>query len=108
MMVYKLKIGENIMKSTKNIEVKASVRFKGPLAAHIKECTGANGLFDNISDYLKTLVRRDFVCKPSLEDHLSAVWETLLPGAMANESEFEAVTLAEIQTLGRKQAGLKS
>lgn len=95
------------MSNTKIInEVKASVRFKGQLAAHIKECTGENGLFDSISDYLKTLVRRDFVGKPGFEDHLSEVWQTLLPGAMADESEFEAVTLADIQTLGRKKAGL--
>lgn len=98
---------KTITTGMENVEVKASVRFKGPLAAHIKECTGANGLFDNISDYLKSLVRKDFVGNPGLEDHLNAVWETLLPGAMADESEFKEVTLAEIQNLGRKKAGLK-
>lgn len=84
-------------------EVKASVRFSGQLAEHIKKRTGNGGLFENTSEYLRSLVREDLSAKQGFEKHLEEIWQVLLPGAQADEKEFIPVTASHIKALGRKK-----
>lgn len=87
-------------------ELKISVRLKGKLAGHVKKCTEQDGLFDNKGEYIRYLIRKDLSSESAKEDQLDIIWEHLLPGASADESAFEPVSLAQIQRRGREKATL--
>ena len=80
----------------KNESKRLQVLMPPSLMRHIEKRVGLTGLYANASDYLRDLVRRDAQAEPGLQQHLDAVWEILMPGAMAAESEITPYTLEEI------------
>ncbi len=66
------------------------------LMQHIEKQIGPNGMYANAGEFLRDLVRKDAYSEPSLHRHLDAVWEALIPGAMAQESEFKPLKLNDI------------
>ena len=40
-------------------EARINVRVKGPMAAHLESVIGPNGLYENQSEYIRDLIRRD-------------------------------------------------
>jgi len=66
------------------------------LMQHIEKRIGPDGMYANAGEFLRDLVRKDAQREPSLQNHLDAVWDVLLPGAMAQESEFKPLNLQDI------------
>lgn len=72
------------------------VHMPESLMQHIEKRTGPEGVYANASEFLRDLVRKDAQQEPSLEQHLDAVWQILMPGAIADESEFKPLNLNQI------------
>ena len=70
-----------------------NVRVTGDLRNHLQQQIGLFGLYENASEYIRDLIRRD------LKDH-KAAWEWLRqelePGLRADESQFIKVTAADV------------
>ena len=64
-----------------------NVRFTGELQRFIQERTGDSGLYSSASEYIRDLVRRDYLREEQRKWH----WlrNELRPGMEASESEFE-------------------
>ena len=90
-------------KQKNNEEIRVHVRMSGRLAHQITQRTGSGGLYENTGEYIRALVRKDIESAATLEDHLDIVWKHILPGFLADESEFKPVTLKEIQKRGRQK-----
>lgn len=63
-----------------------TVRLSGPLRRFIDKRSGENGLYENASEYLRDLVRRDFEKEEARK--WSALIEELKPALAADESEY--------------------
>lgn len=63
-----------------------NVRFTGELQRFIQERTGDSGLYSSASEYIRDLVRRDYLREEQRKWH----WlrKELRPGMEASESEF--------------------
>jgi putative addiction module CopG family antidote len=70
-----------------------NVRVTGDLRNHLKQQISQFGLYENASEYIRDLIRRD------LKDR-KAAWEWLRqelePGLRANENQFIKVTAADV------------
>jgi Arc/MetJ-type ribon-helix-helix transcriptional regulator len=70
-----------------------NVRVTGDLRNHLQQQIGRFGLYENASEYIRDLIRRD------LKDR-KAAWEWLRqelePGLRADESQFIKVTAADV------------
>jgi len=70
-----------------------NVRVTGDLRNHLQQQIGLFGLYENASEYIRDLIRRD------LKDR-KAAWEWLRqelePGLRADESQFIKVTAADV------------
>lgn len=69
------------------------VRVTGKLQDHIRQQTGENGLYDNASEYIRALIRRDIQNNDEAWDWLKRHIE---PGLRADESEFVGVTAEDV------------
>jgi Arc/MetJ-type ribon-helix-helix transcriptional regulator len=70
-----------------------NVRVVGELRQHVMQQIGEQGLYDNASEYIRDLIRKDLTDK-------QASWEWLRkhlePAMRADASEFVAVTAADV------------
>ncbi|MFM7928663.1 MAG: type II toxin-antitoxin system ParD family antitoxin, partial [Pirellula sp.] len=64
-----------------------NVRFSGELQRFIQERTGDQGIYSSASEYIRDLVRRDYL----EEEQRKQVWlrQELFRGLKAQQSEFE-------------------
>jgi putative addiction module CopG family antidote len=76
------------------------VRVGGPLQAHIRQQIGESGLYENASEYIRALIRKDL----QSQDH---AWEWLRkqlePALRADESEFKAVSAEDVIRRNQKK-----
>jgi len=70
-----------------------NVRIKGELQTHLQQQIGAHGLYENASEYIRSLIRSDLK-----SDHEAWSWlkKELEPALRANESEFLAVSAQDV------------
>ena len=70
-----------------------NVRIKGELKTHLQQQIGENGLYENASEYIRSLIRKD------LKNHKEA-WDWLKkeiePALRADENEFIAVSAQDV------------
>lgn len=69
------------------------VRVNGRLQDHIRQQTGDSGLYENASEYIRALIRRDIQNSDEAWDWLQRHLE---PGLRADESEFIEVTAEDV------------
>jgi putative addiction module CopG family antidote len=69
------------------------VRVGGLLQAHLQQQIGENGLYENASEYIRALIRRDLQTRNEAWDWLKSQLE---PGLRAGESEFQAVSAQDV------------
>lgn len=69
------------------------VRIGGRLQDHLQRQVGENGLYENASEYVRALIRRDLESKTEswdwLKDHLE-------DGLRAEEASFKSVTANDV------------
>lgn len=76
------------------------VRVNGKLQDHIRQQTGENGLYENASEYIRALIRRDIQNNDEAWDWLKSHLE---PGMRAEESEFVAVSAEDVIRRNKKR-----
>ncbi|MEC5317577.1 hypothetical protein VSX61_01275 [Brenneria populi subsp. brevivirga] len=77
-----------------------TVRLKGPLSDFVAANVGENGAYDNVSEYIRDLIRRD---KERVEAEAFARLKAELANAFAApESSYVSLTAADI--IARNQA----
>ncbi|MGI2031456.1 ribbon-helix-helix domain-containing protein [Rhizobium panacihumi] len=69
------------------------VRVAGRLQDHIRQQTGENGLYDNASEYIRSLIRKDIQNSDDAWDWLK---QHLEPGLRADEGEFREVSAEDV------------
>lgn len=80
---------------------RVQVRLPDTLMRQVELRTGPHGLYADSSDYIRDLIRKDLQSEPSFDDHLAVIWQHLLPGSLANESEFISTSREEAKASGR-------
>lgn len=70
-----------------------NVRVKGELQTHMQQQIGVKGLYENASEYIRALIRRDLKNSAEAWDVLK---KHLEPGLRADESEFVAVSAQDV------------
>jgi len=70
-----------------------NVRIKGELQNHLQQQVGKHGLYENASEYIRALIRKDLKSR-------SASWEWLMrelePALRADEGAFVMVTAEDV------------
>lgn len=69
------------------------VRVGGQLHAHLQQQIGENGLYENASEYIRALIRRDLQTRNEAWDWLKRQLE---PGMRADESKFKTVSAEDV------------
>ncbi len=77
-----------------------NVRIGGNLRTHLDQQIGTNGLYENASEYIRDLIRRDL---SSQKDAWRWLKQKLEPGLRADESEFTKISKEEIIARARKR-----
>jgi Arc/MetJ-type ribon-helix-helix transcriptional regulator len=77
-----------------------NVRISGELRRHLLRQTDAHGLYENASEYVRDLIRRDLK-----EQREAADWLTreLQPALTANSKDYIAVTAEEVIKRNRRR-----
>ncbi|NRA88905.1 MAG: transcriptional regulator [Rhizobiales bacterium] len=70
-----------------------NIRVRGELQAHLQQQIGDNGLYDNASEYIRALIRRDL--KTSAESW-SWLKTHLEPALRADENEYRTVSAQDV------------
>ncbi len=92
-------MGETQTESQKASRVQ--VRLPDTLMRQVELRTGPHGLYADSSDYIRDLIRKDLQSEPGFDDHLAIIWQHLLPGSLADESEFVPTSREEAKANGR-------
>jgi antitoxin ParD1/3/4 len=69
------------------------VRVTGTLQAHVQQQIGQDGLYENASEYIRDLIRRDLQTRSEAWDWLR---KSLEPAMRAEESEYGAVSADDV------------
>lgn len=69
------------------------VKVSGALQDHIQQQIGDEGLYENASEYIRALIRRDL---QSRDEAWDALQRELAPAMRANNSEFIAVSAEDV------------
>jgi putative addiction module CopG family antidote len=69
------------------------VKVNGQLQDHIQQQIGDDGLYENASEYIRTLIRRDLQSREQAWDTLQ---KELAPAMRAADSEFVAVSAEDV------------
>lgn len=80
---------------------RVQVRLPDTLMRQVELRTGPHGLYADSSDYIRDLIRKDLQSEPSFDDHFAVIWQHLLPGSLADESEFIPTSREEAKASGR-------
>ncbi len=78
-----------------------NVRISGKLRKFIEQQTGSDGLYESASEYVRDLVRQDYMRRE--EQKWSWLREQLLPAMNADESDFVAFDADEIIHTAKKE-----
>ncbi len=70
-----------------------NVRVTGELKKHLAQQTGPSGLYDNASEYVRSLIRRDLKNQCETWDWLARKLE---PALRADDSSYVAVTADDV------------
>jgi Arc/MetJ-type ribon-helix-helix transcriptional regulator len=76
------------------------VKVGGQLQAHVEQQTGEDGLYENVSEYIRDLIRRDLQTRDEAWDVLQ---KELSPAMRADDSEFVAVTAEDVIRRNRRR-----
>jgi Arc/MetJ-type ribon-helix-helix transcriptional regulator len=74
------------------------VKVSGALQDHIQQQIGDDGLYENASEYIRALIRRDLQTRDEAWD---ALQKELAPAMRADDSEFVAVSAVDV--IGRNK-----
>lgn len=77
------------------------VRVGGPLQAHIQQQIGENGLYENASEYIRALIRKDL---QGQDEAWAWLRRQLEPALRADESEFKAVSADDVIRRNQNQS----
>jgi antitoxin ParD1/3/4 len=69
------------------------VKVGGALQTHIQQQIGEDGLYENASEYIRALIRRDL---QSREEAWETLQKELSPGMRADDSEFVSVSAEDV------------
>ncbi|WP_037154618.1 ribbon-helix-helix domain-containing protein [Rhizobium freirei] len=69
------------------------VKVKGPLQDHLQQQIGEDGLYENASEYIRALIRRDLQTK---NEAWEALCRELSPALRADDSEFVVVSVDDV------------
>lgn len=69
------------------------VKVSGALQDHIQQQIGDEGLYENASEYIRALIRRDLHTR---DEAWEALQRELAPAMRADDSEFVAVTADDV------------
>ncbi|OHV79501.1 transcriptional regulator [Rhizobium sp. LCM 4573] len=69
------------------------VRVSGQLEAHLQQQIGEDGLYENASEYIRALIRRDLQTR---EEAWETLQKELAPAMRADDSEFVTVTADDV------------
>ncbi|UWU16675.1 ribbon-helix-helix domain-containing protein [Rhizobium sullae] len=69
------------------------VKVGGQLQAHIQQQIGEGGLYENASEYIRALIRRDLQTR---DEAWEALQKELAPAMRADDSEFVTVTAEDV------------
>jgi Arc/MetJ-type ribon-helix-helix transcriptional regulator len=69
------------------------VKVKGPLQDHLQQQIGEDGLYENASEYIRALIRRDLQTR---DEAWEALRGELSPALRADDSEFVKVTAEDV------------
>ncbi|MBS1182426.1 MAG: ribbon-helix-helix protein [Proteobacteria bacterium] len=69
------------------------MKVSGQLQDHIQQQIGDDGLYENASEYIRTLIRRDLQSREQAWDTLQ---KELAPAMRAADSEFVAVSAEDV------------
>lgn len=78
-----------------------NVRISGKLKDFISLQTGPNGIYENASEYVRDLIRKDYLRQEELKMEL--LHKRLMPGMNADEKEFIEFDPEKIIQTARKQ-----
>lgn len=70
-----------------------NIRVRGELRNHLESQIGEGGLYENASEYIRSLIRKDY---QSSQEAWKWLADHLREAAMADESEYVEVTLEEV------------
>jgi putative addiction module CopG family antidote len=69
------------------------VKVGGLLQAHVQQQIGKDGLYENASEYIRALIRRDLETR---DEAWEALAKELAPAMRADDSEFVPVTADDV------------
>lgn len=69
------------------------VRVTGPLQAHVRQQVGEDGLYENASEYIRALIRRDLKGQTEAWDWLQ---KKLEPALRADEADYVSVSAEDV------------
>ena len=78
-----------------------NVRLSGPLKQFINERSGPHGLYENASEYIRDLIRRDYEQEEKMR--WTQLIDHLTPGMKADESEFIDFDIEQIITQAKNE-----
>jgi len=77
-----------------------NVRVTGELQNHLRQQIGRHGLYDNASEYIRSLIRQDLKSRDEAWSWLS---KELEPALRAAENEFVSVTAEDVILRNKKK-----
>jgi putative addiction module CopG family antidote len=77
-----------------------NIRISGKLRNFVEMQTGESGLFESVSEYIRSLIREDF--ERSQQKKWDALYEELKDGIDAPDHEFVAFSAEDIKAEGRR------
>ena len=70
-----------------------NVRIKGSLQSHVQQQLGPDGLYENASEYIRSLIRQDI---KSSEESWQWLRNYLEPAFQADETQFRQVSAEDV------------
>jgi antitoxin ParD1/3/4 len=80
-----------------------NVRVTGPLGEFVSARTGPDGLYDNVSEYVRDLIRRDMAASEA--EMLARLQAELRVGFSAPDADFVEMNAESVIARGRVRAG---
>lgn len=77
-----------------------NVRLSGKLRKFVNAQTGEDGLFENVSEYIRSLIRQDYERDENRK--WSRLHQELSDGINADEAEFEYISLEDIKSAAKE------
>lgn len=78
-----------------------NVRISGKLKEYISLQVGPDGLYENASEYVRDLIRKDYLRQEELK--MDLLYKRLMPGMQADEKEFLEFDPEKVIETAKKQ-----